>query len=55
MLRNIEVTLNGVECEVRHAVRLLRQLDLVDHVHLGGAPKQAALSWPQHAQQPCLA
>ena len=53
VLRHVEVALNSVEGQVGHAVVLLRQRDLREHVNFGCAPKQAALSWPQHAQQPC--
>ena len=39
VLRHVEVALNGVKGEVRHAVRLLRQLDLIEHIRLGSTPK----------------
>lgn len=54
VLLHVEMALNGVECEVCHAVRLRRQQDLADHVRLGCAPKQAPFCWPQRSQQPCL-
>ena len=54
VLRMVEVALNGVEGQVGHAMCLRRQSDLTKHICLGSAPKQAAFSWPQNAQQPCL-
>ena len=52
MLTHVEMAFDGREGEESGAVGLGRQRQLMRHISLGCAPKEAPLCWPQLCHEP---